>query len=75
MARLSDLDVLRGFEELSTNGLVPTMRELGDHLGVTMATAQRHVNALVNEGLLTRVPLKSRSLALTAAGRSELATA
>lgn len=75
MIRLSNIEVLRGFEELrSANGMTPTMRELGDYLGVTMATAHRHCNVLISEGLLTRVPLKSRSLALTAAGLTQLAS-
>ena len=74
MTRLDKLDVLRTFSDLQTsNGLVPSVRELGEALGVTGAAVQRHINALVEVGYLSRHPFKSRSLAITAAGRALLA--
>lgn len=72
--RLSNLDVLRALAEESAKGLVPTVRELGERLGVTGPAVQRHVNALVASGLVSRQALKSRSLALTPQGRSLLAS-
>jgi DNA-binding MarR family transcriptional regulator len=65
--------VLNALADLQiSEGLVPTVRELGDHLGVTGPAVQRHLNSLINDGLVTRHAFKSRSLAITAAGRALL---
>lgn len=71
--RLSNLDVLKAIHELqSANGLVPTVRELGDHLGVTGPSVQRKLNALVAAGYLTRRANQPRTLALTSQGKAAL---
>jgi DNA-binding MarR family transcriptional regulator len=71
--RLSNLDVLSAVQELQLrDGLVPTVRELGLHLGVTGPSVQRKLNALVADGYLTRKANQPRTLALTPAGRSAL---
>lgn len=52
---------------------MPTVRELGDFLGVTGPSIQRHINALVASGYLTRRSNQPRTLALTTNGQAQLA--
>lgn len=74
MDRLSNLDVLKAFDELKAEqGLVPTVRELGEYLGITGPAVQRHLNVLVASGFLTRRSNQPRTLALTATGQAQLA--
>lgn len=44
------------------NGKTPTLRQLGDELGVTRVTAYEHVAALIKKGYVRRSHRKSRSL-------------
>jgi repressor LexA len=45
-----------------TEGLSPTLEEIGDHLGVTRVTAFQHVRSLEKKGALRTKPLLSRSI-------------
>lgn len=76
MDRLSNLDVLKALVELKdhNDGMTPTVRELGSYLGVTGPSVQRHINALVASGFLSRRPGQPRTMALTDSGRSVLAS-
>jgi DNA-binding MarR family transcriptional regulator len=69
--RLTNLDVLRAVSEMS-EGVVPTVRELGEHLGISGPSVHRRLEALVSEGLLSRRANQPRTLALTAAGKAAL---
>jgi DNA-binding MarR family transcriptional regulator len=71
--RLSSIDVLRALSDLQAkNGLVPTVRELGTHLGVTGPSIQRHLKALVASGYVTHRPFQSRTLTVTPEGMQAL---
>jgi len=48
-----------------SRGYSPTMKELGQALGVSKVTAFEHVEALIKKGCLTRDPNKARSLELS----------
>ena len=61
------LEVLRAIERLSVD-YPPTLRELGDAIGVTVAAAHDHVAALVARGLMVDAGGRSRALTLTRAG-------
>lgn len=51
----------------------PTMREVGEVIGVTSScTVFRHVEALERKGLVTRQPGKARGLLVTEEGRKLL---
>lgn len=55
---------------LQETGLAPTLRELGQTLGVNRVTAYSHVQALLQKGCLTNLePGASRGLELTDRGR------
>lgn len=70
---LTNTDVLRAIDELvNETGLVPTVRQLGSHLGIAGPSVQRRIEALVASGLLTRKANQPRTLALTSEGRAVL---
>lgn len=55
------LDFIRA--GIAEHGRPPTMREIGDHLGVSSTNAVNdHLKALVSKGYLAREKLKSRTL-------------
>jgi repressor LexA len=55
-------------------GYPPTLRELGAALGIrSLNGVNDHLRALERKGLLTRARMHSRTLVLTAAGRTALA--
>lgn len=55
---------------IADNGYPPTLRELGEALGIISTNAvSDNLKALARKGLLTRLPLKSRTMKLTAAGK------
>jgi repressor LexA len=47
-------------------GYPPTVRELAQHLGVSIGTVQTHLRALERKGALKRRPFQARGLCLTA---------
>lgn len=52
---------------LSENALPPSVREIGSGMGLSSpATAQNHINGLIDKGYLIRDPRKSRAIALSA---------
>jgi SOS-response transcriptional repressor LexA len=52
----------------------PSWRDIANHIGASGPTAAHdHVQELVRKGLLTKRPRIPRSLALTEAGKEELA--
>ena len=44
------------------HGYPPTMREIGEHLGITWPAARGHLAALERKGLIRINPLKSRGI-------------
>ena len=55
------LDFIRA--GIAEHGRPPTMREIGDHLGVSSTNAVNdHLKALIGKGCLAREKLKSRTL-------------
>ncbi len=64
------LDVLR---VINDRRLPPTIREIGDELGVTVFAIVGHLGALTKRGLLEPRPERqTRGLFLTAAGKKAL---
>lgn len=53
-------------------GYMPTVRELGDGLGISLHGAYCHLLALEAKGLITRARGTARSIVITKAGRREL---
>ena len=51
------------------DGYSPTMQEIADQLGVSKVTVFEHVEALIEKGLLRRLPHKARSLEVTDSAR------
>jgi repressor LexA len=51
---------------LRRQGYPPTVRELAQHLGVSIGTVQAHLRALERKGALKRRPFQARGLYLTA---------
>jgi repressor LexA len=51
---------------LRRQGYPPTVRELVQHLGVSIGTIQAHLRALERKGALKRRPFQARGLSLTA---------
>ena len=51
---------------LRRQGYPPTVRELAQHLGVSIGTVQAHLRALERKGVLKRRPFQARGLSLTA---------
>jgi repressor LexA len=51
---------------LRKQGYPPTVRELAQHLGVSIGTVQAHLRALERKGALKRRPFQARGLYLTA---------
>lgn len=52
-----------------SHGYSPTMQELADELDISKVTVFEHVDALVDKGMLRRLPHKARSLELTSSVR------
>lgn len=44
------------------NGFSPTVREIGDHLGVEVNAVSGHLKALERKGLITRQANKARTI-------------
>jgi repressor LexA len=55
-------DFIQTFNE--EHGFSPTMREIGEHFGITRPAAWQHVQALDNHGAVARVYEGSRLRAL-----------
>src|SRR5262245_48562916 len=53
-------------DRLGRQGYPPTVRELAQHLGVSIGTIQAHLRALERTGALKRRPFQGRGLSLTA---------
>ena len=53
-------------DRLKRQGFPPTVRELAQHLGVSIGTVQAHLRALERKGALKRRPFQARGLSLTA---------
>jgi repressor LexA len=53
-------------DRLRRQGYPPTVRELAQHLGVSIGTVQAHLRALERKGALKRRPFQARGLYLTA---------
>lgn len=68
------LDVMRCIERhRQLHGYSPTIRELGDELGIRSTNGVHDlVRALVRKGLVTKPPNTSRTLMITDAGRAWL---
>lgn len=49
-------------DHLATTGTVPTLEEIGTHLGIHRVTVHQHVEALVHKGALRKLPQRSRSI-------------
>jgi repressor LexA len=59
------LDFIRS--SITERGFAPTLREIGDHLGVVSTNGVNdHLKALVRKGWLVRDKLKSRTIRLAA---------
>jgi SOS-response transcriptional repressor LexA len=59
---------------ISEHGFPPTLREVCLGLGLVSTNgASDHITGLIRKGMVTRAPLISRGIALTAAGRAYLA--
>src|SRR5262245_60400070 len=52
-------------DRLQRQGYPPTVRELAQHLGVSLGTIQAHLRALERKGALKRHPFRARGLYLT----------
>lgn len=65
------IEVLRTIQEHSkSHGFAPTIRELGDQLGISSTNGVNcHLQLLERKGLLTRRARASRTIQLTPAGR------
>lgn len=55
------------------NGAPPTLKEIGQEVGVVKSQAFHYVNALMGQGLLFRKPHAARMLTITEAGRLAIA--
>ena len=53
-------------DRLKRQGFPPIVRELAEHLGVSIGTVQAHLRALERKGALKRRPFQARGLYLTA---------
>jgi repressor LexA len=53
-------------DRLRRQGYPPTVRELAQHLGVSIGTVQAHLRGLERRGALKRRPFQARGLSLTA---------
>jgi repressor LexA len=58
------LSVIQGY--LGRQGYPPTVRELAQHLGVSIGTVQAHLRALERKGAIKRRSFQARGLYLTA---------
>ena len=57
------LDAIRA--HITTEGLVPTIRELGEHLGLTSTSSvSQLLTQLISKGYITRLHNRPRSLKL-----------
>lgn len=57
-------------EAIEERGIAPTLREICAALGLASThAASQHLDRLVLKGLITRVPIISRGLQVTALGR------
>lgn len=62
--------VLRAVIALTASaGIPPTVREVGDHVGLTGPSVHRHIAMLHSEGLVDRRPSTPRGLVVTDSGR------
>jgi repressor LexA len=52
-------------DQLRSQGYPPTVRELAQHLGVSIGTVQAHLRALERKGTLKRRPFQARGLYLS----------
>lgn len=68
-------EVLAAIDDfLRREGMPPTLRELGDALGIRSNNGVwDHLRLLARKGLVERVPLRSRGLRLTEAGGAAIA--
>lgn len=68
------LVVLRAIRDhQKAKGFAPTIRELGDQLGIKSTNGvHEHLRLLIRKGLLTREKQRSRTLLLTTAGQREI---
>lgn len=51
------------------NGFPPSIREIGQHFGISIATVQDHISALERKGFLQKKRFQSRSLSVPASSR------
>lgn len=51
------------------NGFPPSIREIGQHFGISVATVQDHISALERKGFLQKKRYQSRSLSVPASSR------
>ena len=59
--------------QVRERGIVPSVREVAHHLGLrSPATAQRHIQALVEKGYLRRLPGQMRGLELARPGQQDV---
>ena len=61
--KLEILTYIRDVQQ--SHGYSPTLQEIADELGVSKITVFEHVETLIKNGMLTRLPNKARSLELT----------
>ena len=61
--QLEVLDVIKDF--IKANKITPTLKEVGDILGMASPSVLQHVRAIEKKGFLKREPFKSRSFILT----------
>lgn len=74
--RLGPAEVLAAIVSMTVDGVCPTVREVKDELEVrSPSDMHRYLERLQEEGLVTWMPKKPRTLRLTAEGRALLAAA
>lgn len=67
--QLEVLNLIKRF--ISTNKIPPTLKELGNVLGMAPQSVQQHVRAIERKGFLKRLPVKSRGLAVAESEESK----
>lgn len=71
---MRQLQVLTAIDRsVRLRGYPPTIRELGDELGIASTNGVNdHLEALERKGLIERAPMRNRAMRITTAGRAAL---
>jgi repressor LexA len=54
-------------ERSAANGVPPSVREIGEHLGIARGTVQYHLKRMADRGLLQRSPGVARGITIAGA--------